>query len=228
MNFAKKSPEPESPEPESPEPESKSSPPNEDIDEFDVYHNPMVDFKWFNDVVKNDQVEAVSFDYDYSDRTITKENVLLTPLSLSTYNKNLPNIRHGIWTSIPDDAHILCVQYGVGRKDIQIGITGTALKKEKTFTETMIREIKEETGLEMKNPLQLVMSDNTVGFNKTWKWTVLDISDMKALETAPESESKSQDNWKRKIGAIIYTTDINHFEDMIRQSARNGGLALLE
>ena len=117
MSFPKKSQESESSEIESSEFESKSSefeskssPPNDDIDEIDIYHDEMppmvVDFKWMNDVVKNDHVEVVSFDYDYSDHTITRENMLLTPLSLSTYNKNLPNIRHGIWTSIPDDAHI--------------------------------------------------------------------------------------------------------------------------
>ena len=181
---------------------------------------------------KKNKKKITTFDMEYIIKKMKKKTLKNKNLIISYYNKNIPYVDTDIIQSIPDNAYLLCVRYGIKPFDIQIGITGTALVSE-DYKSTIIRELKEETGLSItKKKLNSIIKNNPSVYKKInvgkkkWKWISLCSDDLKASKSSLKRSYK-KDNKNKKVGVLIWSKTKKDLEEKIKKSFKNGGLNLL-
>ena len=162
---------------------------------------------------------------------IRQKKQQLSNIIWSRYNSylNIPNFRSRVWRKVPDTAYVICVQYRDGRNnpaDVQIGITGTCKKDSENWKGCMVREIKEETGLELKrvnnSSLRLIKELGRSRAKQTWHWQSINSRDLH-LGRAPNKDEREDDR-ALKVGAIIWTENVKVFLNKIKMSFLKGGL----
>ena len=162
---------------------------------------------------------------------IRRKKQLLSDIIWSRYNSylNIPNFRSSIWQKVPDNAYVICVQYrdnGNNPADVQIGITGTCKKYSENWKDCMVREIKEETGLELKrinnSSLRLIKELRRSQNPQIWHWQSINSKDLH-LGSAPNKDEREDDR-ALKVGAIIWTENVRNFLYQIKRSFLKGGL----
>ena len=181
---------------------------------------------------RKNKKQITTFDMKYVIKKMKKKTLKNKNLVISYYNKNIPYLDTDIIESIPDDAYLLCIRYGIKPFDIQIGITGTSLISE-DYKSTIIRELKQETGLSItKKKLNSIIKNNPSVYKKInvdkkkWKWITLCSDDLQPSKSSLKIKDKKY-NKNKKVGVIIWSKTKKDLEEKIKKSFKNGGLNLL-
>ena len=188
-------------------------------------------------------VQGLKINYNRNDKIkgIRKINPNLNTLTWSRINGylNIPNFRSKVWTRIPNDAFVICVQYRDKRNkpaDIQIGITGTCKKgitsrhNFESWDNCMKREVKEEIGMNLQNPRTSFRHTKIVGNSKgnpqIWHWDSVNFDNVNKLTAVntPVNKDLREDNKKLKIGVIVWTKNPDKFMRELEISYGSGGL----
>ena len=142
-------------------------------------------------------------------------------VSISKYNKVIPFF---LWKKIPENSWIICLRYGSGSYNIQVGITGTCWKHEPPEL-SLTREIQEETGLVITQEPDFLAE--TIKGNKKWLWGVCNTNTCRSAYGI-QTFFSGIDEKDRKVGAILYSTDKDSTLKKIINSSKNGGLYFLQ
>jgi 8-oxo-dGTP pyrophosphatase MutT (NUDIX family) len=153
---------------------------------------------------------------------------------LSSYNMSALPESTDLFSNIPENAYIICIEYTHpdGREqgmDLQIGITGTPKYLEDPVNATK-RELKEELGLDASDDYikSSYFGQRTKRHNTTWHYSTMDASKL-TIPTKRTYNDKRED-WGRnragfyKVMVIPWTTDPVHFINKIEESIKIGGM----
>ena len=153
---------------------------------------------------------------------------------LSSYNMSALPESTDLFSNIPENAYIICIEYTHpdGREqgmDLQIGITGTPKYLEDPVNATK-REIKEELGLDASDDYikSSYFGPRLKRLNTTWHYSTMDVSKL-TIPTKRTYKDKKPD-WGRnqpgfyKVMVIPWTTDPVHFINKIEESIKIGGM----
>ena len=142
-------------------------------------------------------------------------------VSTSKYNKMIPFF---LWKKIPENSWIICLRYGSGSYNIQVGITGTCWKHEPPEL-SLTREIQEETGLVITQEPDFLAE--TIKGNKKWLWGVCNTNKCRS-SYGIQTFFSGVDEKDRKVGAILYSTNKDMTLNKIINSSKEGGLYFLQ
>lgn len=153
---------------------------------------------------------------------------------LSSYNMSTLPESTELFSKIPDDAYIICVEYvdpkdGVYGEDLQIGITGTPKYKEGGVSATK-REIKEELGLDASDDYINLsyFGKRIIKPNTTWYYWAMDTSGLTIPTKRTYNDTRT--DWGKnqhgfyKVMVIPWTTNPDDFIKKIKESAEQGGM----
>ena len=153
---------------------------------------------------------------------------------LSSYNMSALPENTELFSNIPENAYIICIEYThpddrEQGMDLQIGITGTPKYLEGRRNATK-REIKEELGLDASDVYiaSSYFGQRTKGTNTIWHYSTMDTS--KLTKPIKRTYNDKRKDWGRnqvgfyKVMIIPWTTDPDDFINKIKDSTKIGGM----